>query len=176
MAEDWHFFISCVKSYRYNETAKRRREEEKERTLKLQAKKVLAYLTASQTCTWSIYHHLRRYIIFFEMGASNSNTANSNTVTAVPAGSLLSQPGFRVKVTRDGKELNSGGAVMDPVEKAYQRGKEEGHAAIHTALDSVAAQVYDNIHEQLLSIQKQNLEKSEQMVWKMSNSVSAVGS
>ena len=97
------------------------------------------------------------------MGNSNSNT-NSSTVTAVPAGSLLTQPGFRVKVTRDGKELNSGGAVMDPIEKAYQRGKEEGHAAIHTALDSVAAQVYDNIHEQLLSIQKQNLEKSEQMV------------
>ena len=101
------------------------------------------------------------------MGASNSNT-NSN-VTAVPAGSLLTQPGFRVKVTRDGKELTSGGAVMDPVEKAYQRGKEEGHAAIHTALDSVAAQVYDNIHEQLLSIQKQNLEKSEQMVCCLSN-------
>ena len=100
---------------------------------------------------------------YFKMGASNSNT-NSNAVTAVPAGSLLSQPGFRVKVTRDGKELTSGGAVMDPVEKAYQRGKKEGHAAIHTALDSVAAQVYDNIHEQLLSIQKQNLQKSEQMV------------
>ena len=97
------------------------------------------------------------------MGASNSN-ANTNTVTSVPAGSLLTQPGFRVKVTRDGKELTAGGAVMDPVEKAYQRGKEEGHAAIHKALDSVAAQVYDNIHEQLLNIQKQNLEKSEQMV------------
>ena len=98
------------------------------------------------------------------MGASNSNNANSNTVTAVPSGSLLTQPGFRVKVTRDGKELTAGGAVMDPIEKAYQRGKEEGHAAIHKALDSVAAQVYDNIHEQLLSIQKQNLEKTEQMV------------
>ena len=98
------------------------------------------------------------------MGASNSSNTNSNTVTAVPAGSLLTQPGFRVKVTRDGKELTADGAVMDPIEKAYQRGKEEGHATIHKALDSVAAQVYDNIHEQLLTIQKQNIEKSEQMV------------
>ena len=79
------------------------------------------------------------------MGGKNSKPA------AVPAPTAPS--GFNVIVTKDGKQLvNVVGAVSteDQILQSYEAGKQEGLSTIHRSLDSVAAQVYDNVHEQIL--------------------------
>lgn len=48
--------------------------------------------------------------------------------------------------------------------QSFNAGKEEGFSSIHRSLDSVAAQVYDNIHEQLIGMQKEQLVKLEELV------------
>ena len=95
------------------------------------------------------------------MGASQSANPAVAASPTLPS-SLLTKPGFRVKVTQDGQDLTANS--NDPVEQAYLRGKQEGTETIHRALDQVAAQVYDNIHEQLMDQQRNSLAKTETMV------------
>ena len=98
------------------------------------------------------------------MGASQSTNPAVATSPAVPP-ALLTKPGFRVKVTHDGQDLTAAANdASDPVQQAYLRGKQEGTETIHRALDQVAAQVYDNIHEQLMDQQRESLAKTEAMV------------
>ena len=93
------------------------------------------------------------------MGGKNSKPA------AVPA--PIAPSGFNVIVTKDGKQLvNVVGAVSieDQILQSYEAGKQEGLSTIHRSLDSVAAQVYDNVHEQILGMQGQQLTKAEELV------------
>ncbi len=52
----------------------------------------------------------------------------------------------------------------DRVKEAYEQGRKEGVESFSSALEVVAAQVYDNIHSQLADIQKESLSKSESVV------------
>lgn len=97
------------------------------------------------------------------MGASKS-TASAATVAAPQ----IEQPsGFSVTVTKDGKTLprvEGAPSIEDRIMQSFNAGKEEGFQSIHRSLDSVAAQVYDNIHEQLVGMQKEQLGKLAEMV------------
>lgn len=95
------------------------------------------------------------------MGASKSKAA-------VGAPPVVEQPtGFNVIVTQDGKvipKIEGVVSVEDKILQSFEAGKQEGFSSIHKSLDSVAAQVYDNIHDQLLGMQNQQLKKSEDLV------------
>ena len=98
------------------------------------------------------------------MGGKNSKAA---APVAIPT--PLPPSGFNVIVTKDGKELvKIDGAVTieEQIMNSYEAGKQEGLSTIHRSLDSVAAQVYDNVHEQLLGMQGQQLTKAEELVSK----------
>ena len=95
------------------------------------------------------------------MGASKSKAA----VGAPPV--VEQQTGFNVIVTQDGKaipKIEGAVSIEDKILQSFEAGKEQGFNSIHKSLDSVAAQVYDNIHEQLLGMQNQQLNKSEELV------------
>ena len=97
------------------------------------------------------------------MGASKS-TASATAVIAPP---IEQQSGFNVTVTKDGKILprvEGAPTVEEQIMQSFNAGKEEGFSSIHRSLDSVAAQVYDNIHEQLIGMQKEQLVKLEELV------------
>mmetsp|Transcript_8935 Transcript_8935/g.8827 ORF Transcript_8935/g.8827 Transcript_8935/m.8827 type:complete len:160 (+) Transcript_8935:3-482(+) len=86
------------------------------------------------------------FLCIFNMGASNSTPVAStpSPSTEKPVSSLL--------------------LAEDPVQIAHQKGKNEGLDSINRSFDAVAAEVYENIHTQLLGIQKDNLVKSQEMV------------
>lgn len=48
--------------------------------------------------------------------------------------------------------------------EAYEKGKVDGTAAFQSTLEEVAAQVYDNVHTELTTIQSDSLEKSKTKV------------
>ena len=61
----------------------------------------------------------------------------------------------------------SGQAVLtleDKLKEAYEQGKQDGVATFQSTLEVVAAQVYDNVHTQLASIQKDSVQQSQQLV------------
>lgn len=95
------------------------------------------------------------------MGAKNTKPVEIVVPTPAPPS------GFNVLVTKDGKELQKvDGAVTveDEIRRSYEAGKQVGLDTIHRSLDSVAAQVYDNVHEQLVGMQGQQLTKVSELV------------
>lgn len=97
------------------------------------------------------------------MGASKS-TPSAAAVIAPP---IEQQSGFNVTVTKDGKilpKIEGALSIEDQIMQSFAAGKEEGFSSIHRSLDSVAAQVYDNIHEQLIGMQKEQLTKLDELV------------
>lgn len=94
------------------------------------------------------------------MGAKNSKPADVVILPNAPTG-------FNVTVTKDGKQLvgiAGPDSIEDRILKSFEAGKQEGISSIHRSLDSVAAQVYDNVHEQLVGMQVQQLKKVEELV------------
>jgi hypothetical protein len=97
------------------------------------------------------------------MGASKSTAS----AAAVIAPQIEQQSGFNVTVTKDGKilpRIEGATSIEEQIMQSFTAGKEEGLSSIHRSLDSVAAQVYDNIHEQLIGMQKEQLAKLDELV------------
>jgi hypothetical protein len=97
------------------------------------------------------------------MGASKSTAS----AAAVIAPQIEQQSGFNVTVTKDGKilpRIEGAPSIEEQIMQSFTAGKEEGLSSIHRSLDSVAAQVYDNIHEQLIGMQKEQLAKLDELV------------
>ena len=92
------------------------------------------------------------------MGGKSSKPADGKVEAIAPSG-------YNAIVTHDGKQAIVGtGSIEDQIIKSFEAGKQEGLVSIHRSLDSVAAQVYDNVHEQLVRMQGQQLEKAEETV------------
>lgn len=90
------------------------------------------------------------------MGAEQSTTTESD------AAQILEPGNFTVQVTEAGEK---------PVTKAdkvvssdYDRGREDARAEMQAALETVAAQVYDNIRDEIASIQKKHIAASTELV------------
>lgn len=75
------------------------------------------------------------------------------------------------RVTQGGEQIHdlpdqyygvsvSGNNLENSLQKAYNQGRDEEKAKLETALNALAAQVYDNVHEQLQDVQKRQLEES----------------
>ena len=79
------------------------------------------------------------------MGAQQSSNAPPVVSTfAAPDPSFTANPTTGVRVT--------GNVIMEVeerIQKAYLKGKEEGEGSFQSSLEAVAAQVYDNVHQQL---------------------------
>jgi hypothetical protein len=86
---------------------------------------------------------------------------------AVPVQSGIPDPSFDqatsgVRITVTGApELT---VSEDKVQKAYNKGKEDGVATFQSSLEQVAAQVYDGVHTRLTEIQEGSLKRSAQLV------------
>ena len=92
------------------------------------------------------------------MGGKSSKLAESKVVATAPSG-------YNAIIMDDDKQSVAGkGSIEDQIIKSFEAGKQEGLISIHRSLDSVAAQVYDNVHEQLVRMQGQQLEKAEETV------------
>ena len=92
------------------------------------------------------------------MGGKSSKPADGKVEAIAPSG-------YNAIVTHDGKQAIVGtGSIEDQIIKSFEAGKQEGLVSIHRSLDSVAAQVYDNVHEQLVEMQGQQLEKASEKV------------
>lgn len=52
----------------------------------------------------------------------------------------------------------------DPISAAYERGKKEGMESVQQSLSIVAAQVYDNVNQQLLELQDKHATQSKELV------------
>jgi hypothetical protein len=90
------------------------------------------------------------------MGAAQS--PNSIPIESVPT----SDPNFVPSPTSSGVRVT--GQVIEDVESriqnAYLKGKQEGASSFQSSLEIVAAQVYDNVHDQLAKMQEEKLEQS----------------
>lgn len=90
------------------------------------------------------------------MGTSQSST--SIPIESVPT----NDPHFVSSSNTSGVRVT--GQVIEDVETriqtAYMKGKEEGASSFQSSLELVAAQVYDNVHEQLTKMQEEKLRQS----------------
>jgi hypothetical protein len=86
----------------------------------------------------------------------------------VPSNSIESIPSnyYNVSVSGDlvskGLEMNKN--IEAEMKKAYEQGKNEGLDSVKVTLAAVAAQVYDNVHEQISTFQSQHIEHSNKLV------------
>jgi predicted Holliday junction resolvase-like endonuclease len=91
----------------------------------------------------------------------------TSTPAAIPVQSGISDPSFDqatsgVRITVAGTpEVH---VNEDKVQKAYNKGKEDGVASFQSSLEQVAAQVYDGVHTKLTEIQEGSLKRSAQLV------------
>lgn len=87
------------------------------------------------------------------MGASQSS--NSIPIESVPASDPNFVPSSGVRVT--GQVIED---VESRIQNAYMKGKQEGASSFQSSLEIAAAQVYDNVHDQLTKMQEEKLESS----------------
>lgn len=100
------------------------------------------------------------------MGAAQSGTSKVETIPTKEPNSELPAGHFGVSVSgglvEKGLLLDSN--VEEQISAAYRKGKEEGMASLESSLAVVAAQVYDNVQDQISSFQDKHLEQSEKLV------------
>lgn len=54
--------------------------------------------------------------------------------------------------------------IEQKIQNAYNEGREEGVGAFQSTLEQVAAQVYDNVHAQLVKVQDDSINQSAKLV------------
>jgi hypothetical protein len=84
------------------------------------------------------------------MGAAESTPAAKDA----PLDPSFDQKTSGVRITGTTEE-----SVEERIKRAYEKGKQEGLDSFSSSLEQVAAQVYDNVHSQLQTIQTDALVK-----------------
>lgn len=100
------------------------------------------------------------------MGAAQSSTPITNGGPPKSSCSNLKPGHFGVSIAGDiiDKGLKLDENVDELIKNAHQKGKDEGLAELKTMLSSVAAEVYENVNNQITEYQEKHVGYSKELV------------